>query len=291
VSAPTLAGQLHLFHPDIAPHIGPHGYDSTLTRSLYGEPTGAARTQVLNYGGGVQTTALCALIIEGHLPRPDHIVMADTGREGTATWDWLNGTVAPVLAEHGLRVEVASHDLATVDLLSTKGLVLMPMFTDLLPRADGLGKLSTYCSGEWKAAVVRRYMRSIGIEQVDNWIGYSLDESDRLKKSKLLWTRSVFPLLDLGMTRDVAQAASLRVFGKQAPKSSCYMCPNRGDAQWLELKAQQPADFAAAVQVERDMQAVDPHVYLHRSGVPLDQVRFGDLPDSLACSTDGGCWT
>lgn len=39
------------------------------------------RTQVFSYGGGVQTAAICALIIQGRLPRPDIIVISDTGKE------------------------------------------------------------------------------------------------------------------------------------------------------------------------------------------------------------------
>lgn len=286
-----MEGQLHLFHPDIAPIVGPHGYDSTLTRVLYGEPKGPARTQVLNYGGGVQTTALCALIIEGKLPRPDHIIMADTGREGTATWDWLHGTVSPMLAQHGLKVEVAGHEFSNVDLFSGRGTVLMPMFTDQNRRVGGLGKLQNFCSGEWKVKVVQRYMRSIGIVQADNWIGISLDESDRTKRNPLLWTRTVFPLLDLGMARPAAQAAARRVFGADAPKSACFMCPHKGDSQWSDLKNNWPEDFALAVAVERHMQEANPHVFLHRSGVTLDRVAFGSAEDSLSCAADGGCWT
>lgn len=37
--------------------------------------------EILNYGGGRQTVAMCILIKRGVLPRPDHIIIADTGRE------------------------------------------------------------------------------------------------------------------------------------------------------------------------------------------------------------------
>lgn len=48
------------------------------------------RTQVLSYGGGVQTVAMVALVLQGRLPRPDMIVIADTSREKQSTWDYRN---------------------------------------------------------------------------------------------------------------------------------------------------------------------------------------------------------
>ena len=40
-----------------------------------------SRQQILSYGGGIQTAAMVVLALTGRLPLPDHIVMADTGRE------------------------------------------------------------------------------------------------------------------------------------------------------------------------------------------------------------------
>lgn len=284
-SSPTL------FHPTVAPHVGPSGWDSNLTRALYGEPAGPARTQILNYGGGTQTTGMIALCLEGRLPWPDHIVMADTGREATATWDWLREVVAPVLAQHGRMVEVAPHSLATVDLLSTKGDVLMPMFTD---QSGQIGQLATYCSAEWKTRVVQRYLtQTYGLKRVDNWIGYSSDEASRMGKRggwQEKW-RAVYPLLDLDLDRDDIQRLVTKHFGQRAPKSSCWMCPHRGDAQWRELRDHYPQDWQAAIQVDEEMRRVDPHVYLHRSGKPLSEAPLTGQAADIACSADGGCWT
>lgn len=274
----------------VAAQVGPSGWDSTLTRQLYGDPNGAARVQVLNYGGGTQTSAFIALCITGRLPWPDRIVMADTGREGTATWDWLRGVIAPALANHGRRVEIAPHSLAKVDLLSTKGLVLMPMWTTE-KNPQNPGQMPTMCSNEWKTRVVQRYLADL--KRVDHWIGYSADEASRMaaRGGNLEKWRSVYPLLDLGMTRDDCQQIVRRVFGKPAPKSSCYMCPHRGDSQWRELRDHYPTDWAEAVRLDYAMREIDPHVYTHRSGVPLDRAALTSGEGEVACSASGGCWT
>lgn len=270
--------------------VGPSGWDSTLTRQLYGDPNGSARTQVLNYGGGTQTTAMIALCITGRLPWPDRIVMADTGREASATWEWLHDVVAPALANHGRAVEIAPHSLATEDLLSHRGTILMPMWTTK-KNAGEPGQLPTYCSDKWKTRVVQRHLADC--QRVDHWIGYSADEASRMaaRGGNLEKWRSVYPLLDLGMTRDDCQQIVRRVFGKPAPKSSCYMCPHRGDSQWRELRDHYPADWAEAVHLDYLLRQKDPHVYTHRSGVPLDMARLDSSDGEVACSADGGCWT
>ena len=71
------------------------------------------RPVVWSYGGGVQSAAIAVLVLRGELPRPACIVMADTSREASATWAYLDGVVQPALAEVGLRVEIALHELAT----------------------------------------------------------------------------------------------------------------------------------------------------------------------------------
>ncbi len=38
-------------------------------------------TITMSYGGGKQTVAIVTLILEGKLPKPDFMVIADTGRE------------------------------------------------------------------------------------------------------------------------------------------------------------------------------------------------------------------
>lgn len=280
--------------PPEPPVVGPYGWESSLTSSFYPIRRDVPRKQVLSYGGGKQTACLVALIIEGKLPRPDHIVMADTGREGTATWDYLHEYVQPALAQIGLRVEIASHSLAPVDLVTKHGKLLMPMATT---QSGELGRLPTFCSSKWKKDVVRRYLRQQGVVHADLWIGYSMDESSRAKPmltktGKPQWARHVWPLLDLGLDRSDSERIAMRVFGKMPPKSSCYMCPWRGDSQWADLKENYPSDWQAAVKIDEQMRELDPHVFLHSSGLPLADVKLLPMADQGAsCDTDGGCFT
>lgn len=57
--------------------------------------TDQERKIVFSYGGGVQTVCIALLVGKGKLPIPDYIVMADTGREGQRTIDYINQFINP----------------------------------------------------------------------------------------------------------------------------------------------------------------------------------------------------
>lgn len=253
------------------------------------------RALTWSYGGGVQSIAIAILVAQGRLPRPERIVYADTGREASETWEYHERHTAPLLLETvGLTVDVAGHDLSTVDVYGKNGDLLVPAYT-------ATGKLPTLCSTEWKKRVVRRYLRGLGYgpsKPVDSWMGFSLDEVERLKTSDVAWQRYRWPLcFDLKLTRaDCAQL--VRDFGwPEPPKSSCWMCPHRKNPQWRRLRDEYPADFAAAVAFDREIRANDQRggVFLHFSGKPLEEADLGaDEPGDdaplFACMA-GGCWT
>jgi hypothetical protein len=228
----------------------------------------AEAMDVLNYGGGFQTIAAAILIKRGVLPRPDRIVCADTGREARSTWDYLDAYTRPLLATVGLAVEVAPHSLATVDLYAHNGDLLLPVFTET-------GKFSAYCSGEWKKAVVQRYLRGQGVGPatvVTNWIGYAWDERRRIRDNhgEGCWLRR-FPLVELGLTK-----ADCRVIiadeGLPTPvSSSCWMCPHRSNAEWRHVRDNLPEQWQEAIALDEAIREDDQRhaVYLHQSRIPL----------------------
>lgn len=259
------------------------------------------KTQVFSYGGGQQSVAIAVLIAQGKLPKPDHIVIADTGREASSTWEYLERYVRPMLKPLGLEVEIAPHDLATVDLFSGNGDVLMPMYTD---QSGQKGKLASYCSNEWKKRVTSRYLRAQGVKECDNWIGFSLDEIERVKPSGLKWLHQVYPLLD-GLLEDHVPwglgsrfamsrgdcVALIRDAGLPLPaKSSCWMCPHRGNSQWRDLRDNHPDDFQAAIDLEAELRERDPHVFLHKDCVPLEMADLSKDSELDSNCSLGLCW-
>lgn len=247
---------------------------------------GEGVTQILSYGGGRQTVAICCLIADGILPKPDRIVMADPGREAATTWAYLASHVRPMLAEIGMTVEIAPRSLATVDIYSHTGTLLIPAFT-------ATGKLSGWCSGEWKRDVRNRYLVAQGVYAGDVWIGYALDERWRVvrmlrsKRSERFGKR--FPLVELCLTtRDCIEIVERRGL-PSPPHSSCWMCPNRMNVEWRLLRDESPGEFAAACDLDEELREDDEMggVWLHHSRVPLREADL-DAPDSREPSRQCG---
>lgn len=257
------------------------------------------RPIVWSYGGGVQSAAIAVLVLRGELPRPERIVMADTSREASATWAYLDAVVQPALAEVGLQVEIAPHTLATKGLVSADGKPLMPVYTR---QAGGgrVGQMRNFCSGEWKRDVVRRYVRALGYGPkgrsergpVVNWLGISRDEIGRMGGDRRKWIVTRWPLI---FDRPTTRAGCLDLVAEagwpRPPKSSCWCCPYRSDAQWRELREAWPEDWARAVALEAELRERDSGVYPHRSGTPLGEADLGaDEAEGMPC-TSGMCWT
>lgn len=252
-------------------------------------------TIVWSNGGGMQSTAILALIVQGRLPRPDVVIMSDTGREKTATWQYIHHVHRPALAKVGLELTVvsAAQDSRTSVALMRGKRLLIPAYGALRGR---VGKGKAFCSGLWKREVIRRHLVSQGLTHYQQWLGISIDESDRAVPSKpRAWVQNRYPLLDLGLSRDDCTALVRRMGWPTAPKSSCWMCPNMGTNEWRHLQRNHPEDFARAVALDAQITA-ESGMYLHRSLVPLGNLALDAMlpmfaDDEVNCSVGGGCWT
>ncbi len=244
---------------------------------------------VWSYGGGVQSAGIAVLVREGALPKPDLVGIAVTGRERQATWDYLRDVIQPYLAPIGVAIEIAPHTLATVDLYAKNGDLLLPAYTER-------GKLPSYCAGEWKRRVMERWMRSKGVKDADEWIGFSIDEQERARlKPQRDWYRLVYPLIEKRVSRAACLMMVERAGLPEPPKSRCWQCPHQSAEEWREVKAN-PGEWAKATALDNAIREADERggVYLHPSRVPLALADLGkpgdEMPLFRKCQ-DAGCWT
>lgn len=221
-----------------------------------------AAVEILSYGGGIQTIAMCVLVVQGKLPRPDYVIAADTGREMPTTWEYADEIARPLLASVGLDLRIAGHELATVDLYAANDDILIPAYTDT-------GKLPAFCSDKWKARVVRSYARQVlgtGTDLV-NWIGFSMDEVRRCTDDP----GRRYPLIELMLTRADCEYL-IEQAGLPLPrKSRCWMCPHQHNAEWREVRAD--ADlWRQAIELDQEIRDNDERggVWLHASRQPLE---------------------
>lgn len=252
--------------------------------------------QVFSSGGGTQSCAIAALIVQGRLPKPEFAVIVDTEREHPAVWMYHDAHIVPALDSVGVEIfRIPKSSFATVDLWSgiNKDTVTLPAFTSI---GDDVGKLPAYCSNEWKLRVMQRYLKLTHGVEVNNtrrWIGFSLDEASRA--SRMMGGRDYkegrifFPLINgVAMRRNDAIKLASTFFGETPPRSACWMCPNHSDSEWRELKEKWPVEFAAAVELETHLRRSDDDLWFHRSCVPLGEVDFSEPEDLFSRACDSG---
>ena len=260
--------------------------------------------EIFSSGGGTQSTAIAALIYQAKLYKPDMIVIVDTGRECSETWQYLETVINTALKKIGLEVIRIDPGWASIpkhgkNYLSHNGkTLLIGAWTN---QNGQVGKLSSFCSKSWKVHARDRYLsKKFRITQSKRvmWIGFSADEwrraqrimvSDEGKKGLIM-----LPLIQkVMMTRWEAIREVENLGWPTPPRSRCWMCPNQADDEWRDLKLNHPDEFQKAIDFEKEMQEYDPFAWLHKSCIPLGKVDFSKDPtlfDSGLYCNSGVCF-
>jgi len=235
--------------------------------------------EVFSSGGGTQSSAIAALIAQGKLPRPDIFVIADTSRECSATWKYLDEVVSPAMISIGLDVHrikpTWAYDGGIWD--RTGKHLQIGAWSNQNGKP---GKLTGFCSSQWKTSAIDRYLsKRLGLtrSKYRKWIGFSFDEWRRAQRimageegrKGLIW----LPLVtELRMKRRDSVQVVKDMGWPEPPRSRCWMCPNQSDREWHDLKVNYPDEFLKAADLEMEIQQSDPHAWLHKSCKPLAEV-------------------
>lgn len=244
------------------------------------------RTTVWSCGGGVQSTAIAAMIREGRIPKPDLALMTDTGYERDATMEHVRMRLIPELAQVGVTLHILkTTDYGSNALMDKDGFVAIPAYKR---GADGeVVKLGTRCSMKWKLATTFRWLHQQGVKIAENWVGISSDEARRARVSDRRWITLRYPLVEMGLSREDCLWLIANHGWPQPHRTSCVFCPQQNDASWAFTKGRYPQEWARVIAAEAMIQQSAPQVYLHRSLQPIDQVDFAQTmvveEESLGC--------
>jgi hypothetical protein len=260
--------------------------------------------RVLSLGGGTQSCALALMSACGELPKLDHIVFADTQGELPETYaylDYLSSIVEPA----GIPLHVVTAGNLERAILGER-LPVNPTPPAHMLHADGSkGRINGYkCSYDFKRRQVERKVKQLCGDRgawrttdVEQWIGFSLDEVGRMRPHP--WMRNRWPLIELRMKRD----DTIRWFTANGhpvpPRSACWFCPNSGNDRWQSLRSDHPDLFERACQIDDAIRSVGDFknhegprrfaagstFYLHASLVPL---RTADTRTARQLATDSG---
>jgi hypothetical protein len=248
--------------------------------------------RVLSLGAGVQSTTLALAAARGDIgPMPDCAIFADTGWEPAAVMrhlEWLRGRLpfpVHVVSAGNIRDGVLQRTNTTGGRYAA-----IPWFILNPDGSKGMGRRQ--CTKEYKIRpIVKMIKELLGVAPgrrmpkgvvVEQWIGISIDEVERVKSAKQKWLHNRWPLIEAGMNRrQCIEWMAERQFS--APKSACLGCPFHSNAEWRNIRDNDPVGWADVIAVDRAMregpiQRMRGREYMHPSCLPIDQAPI-DEPD------------
>lgn len=180
--------------------------------------------RVINFSGG-KTSALMTILLK---PTKDDIVLfTDTGREHPLTYKFIDDFEK----FEGIKVTRISYK-GKFDAFVRK--------TKFLPNQQ-----MRICTQELKIKTSKRYLRSLGIQTFESYIGFRADEEKRVKGYKQYHKKVMpnFPLYEMGITKqDVIQYWSNKNYNLNVPTilGNCDLCFLKGKAAIISILQHYP---------------------------------------------------
>jgi hypothetical protein len=217
-------------------------------------------------------------------PMPDAAIFADTQAEPASVYRWLDWLEKqlpfPVYRVTAGNLE-ADFLRALNDPNSRCG---QPPFFNF-NKDKGISLLWRKCTKEYKLEPIRRKVRELsGGKSVSQWIGISLDEAHRMKSSGVKYITNRYPLVDIRLTRGDCIEWMKKHGYPTPPRSACIFCPYTSDFRFVNLRDNSPDDWRRLVEFDHAVRAkqkktingakITGTIYIHRSCVPIDQVKF-----------------
>lgn len=212
----------------------------------------------------------------------DAAIFADTGWEPQWTYKWLDFLKGEA-DEAGIPVHTVAHGNLRDDALSGRESSWMPLYIANLDGSPGM--LRRQCTKNYKIMPIRRQIRAMGYgpgNPVEQLIGISLDEFQRMRSSDVKYITNVYPLIEQRMTRHDCTLWLQRHEYPTPPKSACIGCPYHDNGFYRNLRDNAPEEFADAVDFDARMRRrnrLGTDAFVHRSRVPLDQVDLSTPQD------------
>lgn len=246
--------------------------------------------RVLSLGGGTQSTVLALRAAE--FGGVDCAIFADTGWEPKGVYanvEWLK-TQLPY------PIHVVKND---IDLLEAceRGIeahggpgMAPPVFISNTPGEHG-GITWRQCTRDFKVVPIKRKIREIlgvgaraRIEPgtVEQWLGLSADEAQRVSRSRDAYVTFRWPLVEVGLTRSAVIAwFNERYPGQPLPRSACVGCPFHSAREWVAVRKSDPEMWERTVAMDESLRngrniGLTTPAYLHTRCLPLNEAVDAD---------------
>lgn len=253
--------------------------------------------KVLSLGAGVQSSTIALMSTAGELPPLDCAIFADTGWEPQSVYTWLHDYLIPrlpfpvhVVKKGDLRQEQLTARVRGKN-DGTGRWASLPYYTKE-PGAAREGTIRRQCTGEYKIQPIEKKIREIlGLKYrqrwpremtVEQWLGISLDEMQRMKFSTDAWREFWHPLVEKRMSRWDCLQWLKRHGHPEAPRSACIGCPFHSNDEWRRMRGEAPQEWADAVLFDRAIRVAGGmrgETFIHRQCVPLDKADLSTAAD------------
>ena len=176
---------------------------------------------ILNFGGGLNSTALLVFLVDRNYPL-DGVVFADTGGEIPETYEHLR-VIDSYLNKHNIPFKVVRSENET-------------LYDYCMRRKAIPSRVRPWTIRDYKIAPIFIYYRSLNAH-VNQYLGIAYEERYRVRDSGVQYVTNLFPLVDNKLQRpdciDVIMLADTDL--PMPTRTGCFFCPFNSISRWKEI--------------------------------------------------------
>lgn len=179
--------------------------------------------RVINFSGGKTSAYMTILIYQPG----DIVLFCDTMREHPLTYKFINDFEK----NENIPVTKISYPGGFTGLLEKKKYKVIP------------NRVKRICTIELKVKTSKRYLRSLGIQTFENYIGFRFDEPKRSRKNYYAKVFNKYPLFDLKITKEIINDYwSKKSYNLEIPHilGNCTLCFNKGTNAIIHILRNHP---------------------------------------------------
>jgi len=216
--------------------------------------------RILNYGAGVNSTALLVLVAQGKL-EADLAIFADTGAEHPETYQYIEEVAKPLCEKIGLPFVTVRNKETLYERFWRLKTIPLRRFRS--------------CTAQHKIRPIGRYLKEhYPNTDIVRIIGIDYGEKRRIKQYPN--EKREDPLAKLKMSRRACKEL-IKNFGLPIPiKSGCYLCPFQNLKAWKALYRKHPDLYLKAEELEKNGLFYPKVSFIRaRHNLTLEQIRIG----------------
>ena len=130
--------------------------------------------------------------------------------------------------------------------------------------------------------------------RVENIMGISTDEMQRIKPNPLKYITNVYPLIEKDISRLQCFDWMKKNNYPEPPRSACTFCPYHSNKEWIRVKKNKE-EWEEVVKMDHMLRTykgplpLKGTLYLHGDCKPIDEINFHEEDSQFSFSFDDEC--